>query len=182
MAPMTGVLEWRDIGSSGRTGRGDEEGGVTLYVNEQLECMELHLGMDEEPTKSLRVRIKGRAGTDDITVGVCYRLPDQDDWVDEALYRQIGAASHSQALVFMGDLNHPDICWRDNTAGHKKSRKFLECVDDNFLLQMVEEPTRKGAMLDLVITNKEGLVGNVKLKGSLAAGTMKWWSSRSLGQ
>ena len=67
----------------------------------------------------------------------------------------------------MGDFNHPDICWRDNTAGHKQSGRFLECVDDNFLLQVVEEPTRRGAMLDLVLTNKEGLVGNVKLKGSL---------------
>jgi len=25
MAPMTGVLAWKDTGSSGRTGRGDEE-------------------------------------------------------------------------------------------------------------------------------------------------------------
>ena len=39
--------------------------------------------------------------------------------------------------------------------------------DDNFLLQVIEEPTRRGAMLDLVLTNKEGLVGSVKLKGSL---------------
>ncbi|GAB0207924.1 hypothetical protein GRJ2_003258100 [Grus japonensis] len=67
----------------------------------------------------------------------------------------------------MGDFNHPDICWRDNTAGHKQSRKILECVDDNFLLQVTEEPMRRGAMLDLVLTNKEGLVGDVKLKGSL---------------
>ncbi|GAB0206425.1 mitochondrial enolase superfamily member 1 [Grus japonensis] len=67
----------------------------------------------------------------------------------------------------MGDFNHPDICWRDNTAEHKQSRKSLECVDDNFLLQVTEEPTRRGAMLDLVLTNKEGLVGDVKLKGSL---------------
>ncbi|KAF1441782.1 hypothetical protein FQV07_0011647, partial [Pygoscelis papua] len=93
-----------------------------------------------------------------------YRPPDQEDRADEALYRQIGAASHSQALVLMGDFNHPDTCWRDNTAGHKW---FLECVNDNFLLQVVEEPTRRGAVLDLVLTNKEGLVGNVKLKGSL---------------
>jgi len=35
--------------------------------------------MDEELTKSLRVRIKGRAGTGDIIVEVCYRLPDQED-------------------------------------------------------------------------------------------------------
>jgi len=30
------------------------------YVNDQLECMELCLGMDEELTKSLWVRIKGQ--------------------------------------------------------------------------------------------------------------------------
>jgi len=100
-------------------------------------------------------------------VGVCYRPADQEDRADEALCRQIGAASHSQALVLMGHSSHPDICWRDNTAGHKQSRKFLDCVDDNFLLQGTEEPTRRGAMLDLVLTNKEGLVGNVKLKVSL---------------
>ncbi|PKU27650.1 glycerol kinase [Limosa lapponica baueri] len=129
--------------------------------------MQLHLGMDEEPTKSLWVNITGNMGAGDVTVGVCYRTPDQGDREDEALYRQIGVASHSQALVLMGYFNHPNICWRDNTAGHRKSRKFLECVDDNFLLQMVEEPMRKGAMLDLVLTNKEGLVGNVKLKGIL---------------
>ncbi|GAB0183107.1 hypothetical protein GRJ2_000776000 [Grus japonensis] len=67
----------------------------------------------------------------------------------------------------MGDFNHPDICWRDNMAGHKQSRRFLECVDNNFLIQVLEKPIRKGDMLDLVLTNKEGLVGNMKLKGSL---------------
>lgn len=44
--------------------------GVTLYVSQQLECRELCLGMVEEPTKSLWIRIKGRAGTRDITVRV----------------------------------------------------------------------------------------------------------------
>ncbi|KAJ7407514.1 hypothetical protein BTVI_63030 [Pitangus sulphuratus] len=92
---------------------------------------------------------------------------DQENRVDEVLYRQVSAASHLQALLLMGDFNHPDICWRDNTAGHRQSRRFLECIDDNFPLQEIEEPTRRGAMLDLVLSNKEGLVGNVKLKGSL---------------
>ncbi|PKU35602.1 dtw domain-containing protein 2 [Limosa lapponica baueri] len=68
----------------------------------------------------------------------------------------------------MGDSNYSSICWRDNTAGHKQSRKLLECYDGNFLLQVVEEPARRGAMLDLVLTNKEALVGNMKLKGSLS--------------
>ncbi|GAB0199286.1 hypothetical protein GRJ2_002394000 [Grus japonensis] len=67
----------------------------------------------------------------------------------------------------MGDFNHPDICWRDNTAGHKQSRKFLERVNDKFLLQVTEEPVRRGAILDFVLTNKEELVGDVELKSSL---------------
>ncbi|GAB0202744.1 hypothetical protein GRJ2_002740000 [Grus japonensis] len=140
-------------------------GGIALYVSDQLECMELHLGMDEEWTESPWVRIKGRAGAEDIIAGVCYRPPDQGDRADEALCRQIGAASCSQALVLMGDFNHPDICWRDNAAECKEPKKFLECVDDNFLLQVIEEPTRRGAMLDLVLTNKEGLVGGREAQG-----------------
>ncbi|GAB0206039.1 hypothetical protein GRJ2_003069500 [Grus japonensis] len=67
----------------------------------------------------------------------------------------------------MGDFNHPNICWRDNAAEHKQSRKFLECADDNFLLQVIEEPMRRGAMLHVILTNNGELVGNVKFKGSL---------------
>jgi len=147
--------------------QGRQGGGVALYVNNHLECMELCLGMDEEQTESLWVRIKDRTGAGDTIVEVCYRPPNQEDQADEPLYRQIGAVSRSQPLVLMGDFKHPDICWRDNTAGHKQSRRFLECIDDDFLLQVIEKPMRRGAMLDLVLTNKEGLMENVKLKGSL---------------
>ncbi|GAB0188273.1 hypothetical protein GRJ2_001292600 [Grus japonensis] len=122
--------------------------------------------MDEELTESLWVRIKGRAGTGDTIVGVCHRPPDQEDCTDEAFYRHRGAASCSQALTLMVDLN-PNTCSRDNTSGHKETRRFLECVDDSFLLQVIEEPMRRDAMLDLVLTNREGLVGNAKVKGSL---------------
>lgn len=52
-------------------------GGVSLHVNDPMECTELCLGMDEGPSESLQVRIKGRARTGDIIVRVCYRLPDQ---------------------------------------------------------------------------------------------------------
>ena len=70
-------------------------------------------------------------------------------------------------MVFIVNFSHPSTCWRNNTAGHQKPKRFLECVDSSFLFQVVQEPTRKGAMLDLVLTNKKGLVSNMKLKGSL---------------
>ena len=43
--------------------------GIALYINDQLECMELHLGMDKELAESLWVRMKGSAGAGDITGG-----------------------------------------------------------------------------------------------------------------
>ena len=154
------------INYSGKTGRGKGGRGVALYITDHLESMDLHLGMDEELTESLRFRVKGKAGGD-IVVGFCYRLPDQEDRVDEALYKQIGAASHSQNMALIGNFNHPNICWRDNTVMHQKSKRFLESVDGKSLFQVVQEPMRKGAMLDLVLTNQEEVVSNMKLKDSL---------------
>jgi len=77
---------------------------------EHLECVELCLGADEEGVESLWVRIKGQPYMGDIVVGVYYRPSDQDEEVDEACHRQLKVASQSQALVVMGDFNHPDIC------------------------------------------------------------------------
>jgi len=109
-------------------------GGVALYVREQLECIEFGLGANEERVERLWVRIKGQAHTGDITVGVYYRPPDQEEEIDEAFYKQLQAASQSQALVLMGDFNHPDISWEDHIARQAQSRRFLQSIDDNFLM------------------------------------------------
>lgn len=41
------------------------------------------------------------------------------------------------------------------------------------------EVTRRGVLLDLVITKKDGLVGNVKARGSLGCMAMRQWNSGS---
>ena len=48
---------------------------------------------------------------------------------------------------------------RDNTPGHEQFRRFYECIDGNFLTQVPEEPTRRQTLLDLILTDKEGLFG-----------------------
>jgi len=146
-------------------------------VREQLECIELCLGVDEEPVNSLLVRIKRQAHMGDAVVGVHYRPPDQEEEVDEAFYRQLKVASQSQSLVLMGDFNHPGICWEDCRARHMLSRKFLQGINDNFLMQVMEEPTRRCMLLDLVLMNNEGLVEDVEVAS--AEVTMRWWSSGS---
>lgn len=59
-----------------------------------------------------------------------------------------------QVLLLMGDFYHLSICWRDDTAGHKQSRMFLERVHGNLLLREIKEPMKSGAMVDLVLTTK----------------------------
>lgn len=59
---------------------------VALYVNDQLECMELCLENDEGPFQSLWVKTEGRGGQGQelLRVGICYRPPSWEDGVDEA--------------------------------------------------------------------------------------------------
>ncbi|PKU41370.1 adaptin ear-binding coat-associated protein 1 [Limosa lapponica baueri] len=145
--------------------QGRRGGGVALYVREGYECRELIEGNSR--VECLWVRIRGRASKADIVVGVCYRPPNQDVEVDDIFYKQLGEVSKSLALVLVGEFNLPDISWAQNTAEREQSRRFLECVGDNFLTQLVREPTREGALLDLLFINREGLVGDVTVGGRL---------------
>jgi len=70
----------------------------------------------------------------DRLIWVYYRPPDHDEEVDEAFYRQLKAASQSEALVLMGDFNHPDISWEDHRGRNVQSRRFLQSIDENFLM------------------------------------------------
>ena len=74
----------------------------------------------------------------------------------------------------MGDFNFPDICWEYNLAQKKHSRRFLESMEDSFLMQLVREPTRGAAPLDLLFTNREGLVGDVEVRAVLDRVTTTW--------
>ncbi|KAK4830875.1 LOW QUALITY PROTEIN: hypothetical protein QYF61_013804 [Mycteria americana] len=149
-----------------RDKRGRRGGGVALYVRECLDSLELNDGDGDDRVECLWVRIRGKANKADIVVGVCYRPPNQDEEADEIVYKQLGEVSRSLALVLVRDFNLPDVCWKYNTAERKQSRRFLECID-SFLTQLVSEPPREGAPLDLLLTNGEGLVSHVMVGGRL---------------
>lgn len=70
-------------------------------------------------------------------MGVFYRLPNQDEDTDEVFYKQLVEVVQSPVFVLMEDFL--DTCWKDNTAFRRQSRRFLECVEDSFLTQLVSE-------------------------------------------
>ena len=59
-------------------------GGVAFYVKEQLEYIELCLGVYEEWVESFWVRIKEQANMCDTVVDAYYKPPEQEEEVDEA--------------------------------------------------------------------------------------------------
>ncbi|PKU47773.1 nipped-b-like protein [Limosa lapponica baueri] len=138
-------------------------GGVAAYVSECYESSEIKYS--DNRVESVWIRIRANKGY--IAVGVCYRPPNQSSEVDEAFYKQLGEILKSFAIVLVGDFNLPDICWEYNTADREQFRRFLECVEDNFLMQLISELTRESALLDLLLVNREELVGEVEVGGRL---------------
>ena len=138
---------------------------MALYVRDCYDCFEHKCS--EDRVECLCVRIRGKANGADVVVGVYCRPPTQDREVDEIFYMHIGDISRSLVLVFVGDFNFPDICWKYSTAEQDQAWRFLGYVGDNFLTQLVREPTREGALLDLLFVNREGLVDDVEVGGRL---------------
>lgn len=57
---------------------------------------------------------------------------------------------------------------------------FLECTDDNFLLQMIKDPKRRDTELDFILTNRESLKRNVNLKSSVSYSSREMVESKIL--
>lgn len=59
-------------------------------------------------------------------------------------------------------------------------RRFLESIDDNFLVQLIQKLTSKGTLPDLLLTNREEPDRDMKIKGSLGySNHFELWSSKS---
>ena len=69
--------------------------------------------------------------------------------------------------------------WRDNTAQYNQLRRFLECIKNEFLTQVIKEPGRGDVLLDQILTNMAELIRDMNIRGNLAAVTMRWYCSGS---
>jgi len=110
--------------------RGDE---VACYVRERFDVVELNNGKDN--VESIWIRIRRMAS--EAVIDHPTRMKRQK--------RSISSCQKSndqQPLFFY---------WKYNTAERKQSRRFLECVEDNFLTQLLRECTRGITLLDFLV-------------------------------
>lgn len=134
------------------------------------DCGEHPLWNGEEQVGSLWVRIKIWTNQGQLVVGVYGRLPDRGEPTDEASFLQLQKASRSQALVLLGDFNHPYTCWENHTATCKISGNLLKRVDDNFLVWLLDRPTWGEVLLCSPMQRR--LLKALRLQAAQAAVTM----------
>jgi len=62
----------------------------------------------------------------------------------------------------MGNFSHLDVNWESNMVGCKLSKRLLESIEDNFLVQLLDKPTRGEVLLYLVLTSAEEISTEVR--------------------
>jgi hypothetical protein len=60
----------------------------------------------------------------------------------------------------MGDFNFAELDW-GNLEKLDVSHPFVDCLNNNFLFQFVNEPTRGKNYLDLILSSEENMVQNL---------------------
>uniref|UniRef100_A0A452I138 B30.2/SPRY domain-containing protein n=1 Tax=Gopherus agassizii TaxID=38772 RepID=A0A452I138_9SAUR len=74
------------------------------------------------------------------------------------MLRQIREAIKIKNPIIVGDFNYPHIDWEHFTSGRNAEIKFLDTLNDYFMEQLVREPTRGEATLDLILSGAQELV------------------------
>ncbi|CAJ0965440.1 unnamed protein product [Ranitomeya imitator] len=111
--------------------------------------------------------IHGGKNGNKILIGVCYKPPNITESMESLLLKQIDeAATHNEVLV-MGDFNYPDINWETETCETHKGNRFLLITKKNYLSQLVQNPTRGAALLDLILSNRPDRITNLQVVGHL---------------
>ena len=145
----------------GRTG-----GGVAIYVDDSLNSFissTVETGVNNE---SLWIEIVN--GRDRLLIGCIYRPPSLSREETSLIYQEISAAAtRYNNVCIMGDFNFRGIDWVNNVGRTREEEEFLDVINDNFLRQLVNVPTRENNILDLVLTNRDDLVNNLEVGGRL---------------
>ncbi|CAB4040147.1 Hypothetical predicted protein, partial [Paramuricea clavata] len=104
-----------------------------------------------------------------ILVLVFYRPPSTNHVYMNAFNKCLKNARVARftQIVVLGDFNLPDMNWNTNSSTNNGTGQlydnFTKAIRDNFLWQLVDQPTRKEHILDLVLTNIPHKISNLEI-------------------
>lgn len=132
-------------------------GGVAIYIKNNLKVIERSDLTEELFPESIWCSIICNGFK--TLLGICYRAPDNLAVNDEAMFTLINKASQENVII-IGDFNFPEINWADvKIIG--SIHPFINCIQDSFLDQVIDKPSREKNYLDLVLTSDRNFVQNV---------------------
>lgn len=73
-----------------------------------------------------------------------------------------------QAVILLGDFNHPDNCWKSSMASCRQFRRLPECIKDKFLSQETQRaPLGRNTILDLLLNSASELISDITIGSCL---------------
>lgn len=132
-------------------------GGVMLYIKDNINVVLREDICDDRFPEALFCSIESSG--EKTLLGICYRPPDSSIENDSGLYNLINRIS-IQNSILMGDFNFNELTWHKPET-LSDDHPFVKILNDNFLFQLVYEPSRGNNFLDLLMSSDENIVDNV---------------------
>jgi hypothetical protein len=148
--------------------------GVSIYVRDDFRVERLSVNTSYEDNIWIELSVPNRRN---LIIGCIYRSPNSCENNNKALLKLLEEVSNMRCkdTIIVGDFNYKEINWVNKSVQGRvdhPAATFFDTVNDLFLTQMITEPTRYRVgetenVLDLVLTNSEDLIDEIRLRPPL---------------
>ncbi len=147
--------------------------GMLVYTKTIIKAQKVNIVGDFDEVLWIEIQLNGH---DTLLLACFYRSGSGSDANNNLMREVINQAMNKKYTYtcFVGDFNYPDISWDTLRSGNESSEdyRFLECIQNNYLIQHVTKPTRvRGtntpSTLDLILTNDERIIQNIEYHSPL---------------
>ena len=143
-----GILDLKGYKMYRNDRNGKRGGGSILYISDNLDHRECK-PLNAQNFESSSWCWLNEEGGKKILVGSIYRSTSSTQTNDTALLELLNKANEiagDNRVLIMGDFNVPNIDWEDKdliTGARPIETQMLDTINDCFLYQHIEEPTRR---------------------------------------
>ena len=150
------------------------QGGVAICYQENLSSLESMTFSNKTCEVCITQIVQLKA-----TIVAIYRPPDtRGDLFQEALNKidtyLTDLNKQKNDIFIMGDLNLPNVDWDSGSTRPGCSKNDRDCLtrlgklmEDHFLIQSVDVPTRKENILDVILTNGNDIVRKISTEDTI---------------
>jgi Endonuclease-reverse transcriptase len=137
-------------------------GGVLFYIKEYINVVQRDDICSTLFPESLFCTIESNG--EKSLLGICYRPPDSTVDNDSGLFNLFEQACRDcNNCVILGDFNFKELAC-DKPESLSDDHPFINCMNDNFMHQLVVEPSRNENFLDLIFSSDENIIENVVIR------------------